>query len=263
MSRRGTAPAIGRALQRQRARREREGREASVNLSWSEFLTDAVRGIRTAMESLNPAIIEAGTAFNQIAQALRLSRPEVSRAVLGYAIYINGEQVGVVDRVQFGTTPGGLTVTVGPNRQRPRARWVYDRSGMLVPTEFHRREEELRRATERRQQQERWHAMYHQQLDDGADQEWLRWVASRQASAYEDQWAAIRRMGGRIFDRGRYEAFGENSYDDGSIRQEYIEGEIVDGAQTVTFTEEEKLAVTAKPPGSIKREGRSRRVFEE
>ena len=32
-------------------------------------------------------------------------------------------------------------------------------------------------------------------------------------------------------------------------------------AHTVTFTEEEKLAVTAKTPGSIRREGKSRGVF--
>ena len=52
-----------------------------------------------------------------------------------------------------------------------------------------------------------------------------------------------------------------SSYHDGSIGEHVIGGEYVSGAHQRTFTQEEKLAVTAKPQGSIKREGRARSVF--
>jgi hypothetical protein len=235
-------------------------REAA-NHPWEQFLAQAMRAVRDGFDAVTPAIREAGSAFSHVARALQLTPPE-SHSILGYAIYVNGRPAGIVDRVSFNAS--GLTFTVRPRPIEPR--WVADRGGILVPREFHAREEQLRR----REAQDRWREMYMQQPEDtGAGQEFLRWVASRQGTSTEDSWDQIRRLAGRMLnnghfvDRDRYEAFGENSYDDGSIRQEYIEGEIVDGAHTVTFTEEERLAVTAKPAGSIKREGRSRRVFEE
>ena len=87
-----------------------------------------------------------------------------------------------------------------------------------------------------------------------------------QAAAYEGAFSTLdedalesnqRRVGA-----ARYEAFGENSYDDGSIGSTYVDGHYTPDAHTMSFTEEEKLAVRAHEPGSIQRERRPRGVFE-